>query len=83
MISPTFEEESEKYYPRIKFYKVDVDDSPTIARDSGVTVMPTFVVFRKGERLEALRGPTRNKLKVNFIRLPFEASVIRLLTYCA
>lgn len=45
-----------KTYPNVRFYKLDVDELADVAQELGITAMPTFVVYRNGERLEGVRG---------------------------
>jgi len=68
VISPIFERLSQKYYPDVKFYKVDVDEAEkAISEFARVTAMPTFIVFRKGEALEGVRGARPQQLEVRFL----------------
>ena len=46
------------------FCKVDVDDARDVARELGITAMPTFKVFKNGTEVENQRGwPGEAKLK--------------------
>ena len=82
VISPIFERLAQQYYPSVKFYKVDVDEAEkAISEHARITAMPTFIVFRKGEALEGVRGAVPKRLQVSL--LPFKVSVSRLLMYCA
>lgn len=55
MVAPHLQKLSEKY-PDVKFYKVDVDESPDIAGALGVSAMPTFMLFREGKGLGKIVG---------------------------
>ena len=50
-ISPVFEE-LEKKYPMLSFVKVDVDNSPEIVQQFGISSMPTFLFFDGKESAE-------------------------------
>jgi thioredoxin-like negative regulator of GroEL len=70
VISPIFEKLAQEYYPRIKFYKVDVDEAEkAISTAARVTAMPTFIVFRKGEALEGMRGALPKQLQVSWFSI--------------
>lgn len=43
-------------YPQVRFYKIDVDELPDISQEVGVTAMPTFVVFKGGEKVQTVVG---------------------------
>lgn len=60
-ISPIFERFSEQF-DQIEFYKVDIDEQPDIAHELGVRVVPTFYVFKDGEKVKDLAGADPAKL---------------------
>ena len=43
-------------YTNIHYVKVDVDALPSLTQEYGVTAMPTFMVFKDGEKVDSLRG---------------------------
>ncbi|KAF2259472.1 thioredoxin-like protein [Lojkania enalia] len=43
-------------YPDVKFYTYDVEETPDIAQELGVSQMPTFSVFKDGDIQEGVRG---------------------------
>ncbi|MCJ1252342.1 Cytoplasmic thioredoxin isoenzyme 2 [Lignoscripta atroalba] len=45
-----------KTYPSARFYKVDVDEVPDVAQELSVRAMPTFVIFKNGEKVETVVG---------------------------
>ena len=49
MISPFIEEISEEYEGKVKVGKIDVDESPELAVNFGVSSIPTVIVFKNGE----------------------------------
>ncbi|KAJ3865727.1 thioredoxin-like protein, partial [Lentinula novae-zelandiae] len=56
-ISPVFEKLSAKPdFAGVKFFKVDTDAQEAIAQEVGITAMPTFMVFRNGEKIEETKG---------------------------
>lgn len=65
MISPMFEKfAAEAPADKIAFYKVDVDEQEKIAQECGITAMPTFVFFKKGEKITQVIGAVPQKLQV-------------------
>ncbi|KAF8079233.1 thioredoxin [Lyophyllum atratum] len=56
-ISPVFEKWSDSPdFSGVEFYKVDVDDQPDIAQEVHVRAMPTFVLFKDGNKIDDLVG---------------------------
>lgn len=62
MIGPYFAQLSEEF-PNIIFLKVDVDKNTTVAADCGVSAMPTFQVFKDGQKVDEFVGASKDKLK--------------------
>ncbi|KAK6540348.1 hypothetical protein TWF694_009150 [Orbilia ellipsospora] len=58
-----FVEKLEKEYEQINFRKVDVDEVSEVAAEVGVRAMPTFMVFRKGEKVGEVVGANAAALK--------------------
>lgn len=49
MVSPVIESLSEEYVGKVKFVKINTDESPEIAEKFGIMSIPTIMVFKKGE----------------------------------
>lgn len=63
-IKPYFEDLS-KIYTDVQFLKVDVDNLPDVASKAGVRSMPTFVLYKNGQKTdEILEGANKNRLKM-------------------
>lgn len=43
-------------FPNAHFIKVDVDEVPDVAQELGIRAMPTFILFKKGEKAEEVVG---------------------------
>lgn len=54
-IAPQIEEWS-TVYSQVKFYKVDINKVPDVAQELGVRAMPTFMLFKKGEKITEIVG---------------------------
>ncbi|KAM0281109.1 hypothetical protein ACHAQH_003688 [Verticillium albo-atrum] len=54
-IAPQFEKFSEKYTD-VNFLKIDVDEVPDLSQELGIRAMPTFMVFKDGQKVEEIVG---------------------------
>ncbi|KAL3158313.1 hypothetical protein ABBQ38_010557 [Trebouxia sp. C0009 RCD-2024] len=61
MISPYFEELSTKH-TGATFIKVDVDAVEAVAQECGISAMPTFQVWKGGQKVDELVGASKDKL---------------------
>lgn len=62
VIGPIFTELSSKY-PHCRFLKVDVDDAQDVAKQEGVSSMPTFKFYKQGKCIESFSGANPQKLE--------------------
>ncbi|GFF37956.1 thioredoxin [Aspergillus udagawae] len=73
-ISPVFEQFSGlPEFDVVEFYKVDADAQPDIAQEVGIRAMPTFIVFRDGQKVGELTGANPEALR-NLVRKAAEAA---------
>ncbi|PON32229.1 Thioredoxin [Parasponia andersonii] len=56
MIHPIVDELAKQYAGKVKFYKVNTDESPSIATEYGIRSIPTVIMFKNGEKKEAIIG---------------------------
>jgi len=56
MLTPVLEELSTELGGKAKIFKVDVDQSSSLAQDFKVSSVPTMMIFRNGEPMEKLVG---------------------------
>ena len=52
MLGPVLEEVSEEMADNAKFYSVDTDDNPDLAREYGIMNIPAIVVLKDGEKVD-------------------------------
>ncbi|KAF2083278.1 thioredoxin-domain-containing protein [Saccharata proteae CBS 121410] len=50
-------------YPNAKFYKLDVDEVPEVAQELGIRAMPTFLLFKGGEKIGEVVGANPKALE--------------------
>ncbi|EGP84718.1 unnamed protein product [Zymoseptoria tritici ST99CH_1A5] len=50
-------------YSSARFYKVDVDEVPEVAQLVGVRAMPTFMVYKNGEKVQEVVGANPKALE--------------------
>ena len=43
-------------YSEAKFYKLDVDEVPEVAQELGIRAMPTFILFKNGDKIGEVVG---------------------------
>jgi thioredoxin 1 len=63
VIAPKLEALSTELKGSVMFLKVDVDEVEEVATEYGVSAMPTFMFFKKSQKLEEFSGANENKLK--------------------
>ncbi len=68
MIAPELEQFSKEYEGKIKVAKVNIDDYTPIALKYGVEVIPTLLLFKKGEVVKKSAGfINKNEMVQKFI----------------
>ena len=50
-------------YSSARFFKLDVDEVPDVAQELGVRAMPTFIVFKNGEKVGEVVGANPKALE--------------------
>ena len=66
MIAPKVVEFSNTY-PDVKFYKIDVDEVPDVAQELGIRAMPTFMLFKNGEKVGEVVGASPKALEAAIV----------------
>ena len=56
MMGPIVEDMSEKFPGKMKFAKVNIEDSPEIANRFNVSSIPNFIIFKDGKVVEQFVG---------------------------
>ncbi|KAL0320680.1 UNVERIFIED_CONTAM: Thioredoxin M4, chloroplastic [Sesamum radiatum] len=56
MIHPVIDKLAKQYAGKLKCYKVNTDESPSIATQYGIRSIPTVIIFKNGEKKDAVIG---------------------------
>jgi thioredoxin 1 len=56
MVAPVVEEVATQYEGKIKVFKLNTDENPTIAGQYGIRSIPTLMVFKDGQKVETVVG---------------------------
>ncbi|WCJ35255.1 Thioredoxin H-type [Euphorbia peplus] len=57
-----------KKMPNVTFLKVDVDELKTVAEDSGVEAMPTFMLMKDGKVVDKIVGAKKEELQASITK---------------
>jgi len=49
-------------FPKVRFYKIDVDDLSELAAELNIRAMPTFLLFNKGRKVGEVVGANPKEL---------------------
>ncbi len=55
-LSPIIDEVAEHMSDKIKFVKINIDDSPEVASEQGIRSIPTLMLFKNGLKVETRLG---------------------------
>ena len=56
MLAPVLENVSKTLEGKVKIVKVDVDESMDLASEFGVMAVPTMILFKEGQQVDAFSG---------------------------
>ena len=56
IIAPSIDRLADEYDGTVKFVKLDIDQSPDVARRYDVKSIPTLIIFRSGKPLRRMVG---------------------------
>lgn len=68
MMSPVYERVARRLSKKASFYKVDIDISEDAANELGIEIVPTFVVFYRGQVLGYTSGVIAQSILENRIQ---------------
>jgi thioredoxin 1 len=67
-LAPIVEELAVAYKNRVKFAKLNIDDSPSTAEKFGVRSIPTLMLFKDGKLLDTLIGLVPKEKLEDFVK---------------
>ncbi|KAF7836727.1 Thioredoxin M4, chloroplastic [Senna tora] len=56
MIHPIIDELAKQYAGKLKCYKLNTDESPSVATQYGIRSIPTVIIFKNGEKKDTVIG---------------------------
>ncbi|CAL1352714.1 unnamed protein product [Linum trigynum] len=56
MIHPIIDEVAKQYAGKLKCYKLNTDESPSVATQYGIRSIPTVMIFKDGDKKDAVIG---------------------------
>ena len=71
-IDPVYDRIAENYKEDLVVVKVNVDDEPELMEQEKIEVLPTLVMYRKGEEVDSIVAPESKAMIDNFIRQALE-----------
>ena len=71
-INPAYDRIADEYKDRLNVVKVDIDEEPQLAQQEHIEVVPTLVIYRKGEALASIVAPESKAMIDRFIQETLE-----------
>lgn len=72
MMSPLIDQIGKEYVGKLVVGKVNVDENPTVSRQSGISSIPTLILFMRGQAVNKIIGSvSKNKID-EMVRLHLE-----------
>ena len=56
MVAPVLEKLQDEMGDKVKIVKLNVDENPDVARQYGISSIPTMIVFKNGNHVETVVG---------------------------
>ncbi|XP_038689382.1 thioredoxin 1-like [Tripterygium wilfordii] len=56
MLLPIIDELAKQYVGKIRVYKINTDECPSVASDYGIRSIPTVLIFKNGEKKDTIIG---------------------------
>ena len=56
MVAPFVEQAADEFDGRLKVCKINIDEEPELAELYRVNVIPTFILFKDGQKVDSIEG---------------------------
>ena len=56
MVAPFVEQAADEFEGKLKVCKVNIDEEPELAERYRVNVIPTFILFKDGQKVDSIEG---------------------------
>jgi thioredoxin 1 len=67
-LAPVLEQIQSEFKDEVKFYKIDADKNMSIAREYGISSLPSVLIFKDGEAKEFMAGMMQKSAIVSNIK---------------
>ena len=67
-IGPAYDRIAQQFEDEVNVVKINIDDEPALAAAEHIEVIPTLVLYRKGEAIGSIVAPESKAMIESFIR---------------
>ena len=67
-IGPAYDRIAQQFEEELNIVKINIDDEPALAEAEHIEVIPTLVLYRKGEAIGSIVAPESKAMIESFIR---------------
>ena len=71
-IGPAYDRIAQQFEEELNIVKINIDDEPALAEAEHIEVIPTLVLYRKGEAIGSIVAPESKAMIESFIRESLE-----------
>lgn len=63
-VAPQIDKLTEEFEGKnVKFYKMNIEEAEDVAMEYGISAVPTFILFKGGEKVDEVVGPKGEMVK--------------------
>ena len=67
-IAPAYDRIAQQYAEQMVVAKINIDEEPQLAKDQGIDVIPTLVLYRQGKAVDTVVAPDSQAAIAAFIQ---------------